>query len=110
MCQNATEENWADIVRRVHKEMAEHVRPFLASISRSEDNVNGNAHGSSVYLDIKAKPYLLTCEHVVRKGYENMGRIAPLPKLGGFYHAFPNPWFYEPDPVDLAVTRVSEKS
>jgi len=110
MCQNATEENWADVVRRVHKEMAEHVRPFLASISRSEDNVNGKAHGSGVYLDIGGKPYLLTCEHVVATGLANGGRIAHLPKADDFYHAFPNPWFYEPDPVDLAVTRVSEKS
>ena len=95
MCQTITEENWPTVVQQVHREMAEHVRPLLACISRSGDNVSGTAHGSGVYLDIKNRPFLLTCEHVVRKGYANGGRIAHLPKRGGYYHVFPNPWFFD---------------
>jgi len=80
MCHGIAEEDWPDVVRHVHKEMADHVRPNLASISRTEDNVSGKAHGSGGYVDIKGTPYLLTCEHVVREGYEKGGRIAHLPR------------------------------
>ncbi len=106
MCQDITAENWPDLVRRVHTATAAHVRPYTASISRSVDDESGAAHGSGLYLDIKGRPFLLTCEHVVRRGYEGGGRIAHLPRAGGNYHAFPNPWFSECDPVDLAVTAI----
>ena len=68
MGQNITQEPWAEIVRRVHMAMAAHVSPYIASISRSVDNENGTAHGSGIYLDIKDRPFLLTCEHVVHTG------------------------------------------
>lgn len=99
MCHNITEENWPEIVRRVHTLMAAHVRHYVASISRSVDNESGAAHGSGVYVDINHRPLLLTCEHVVRTGYEGGARIAHLPVADRNYPAFPNPWFFEPDPV-----------
>jgi len=106
MCNNITEQNWPDIVRDVHTRMAEHVQPYLASISRTDDNQSGDAHGSGVYLELKERPYLLTCEHVVRLGYENGYHIVHLPKAGGNYFVFSNPWFLEPCPADLALTYI----
>jgi hypothetical protein len=109
MCIDINEHNWPDIVRDVHARMAEHVWPDLAAISKTDDNESGKAHGSGVYLDIKTRPYLLTCEHVVRQGYDNGYRITHLPKAGDNYCAFNNPWFYAPDPVDLAITYIDPR-
>lgn len=109
MYSNVTQENWPDIVRNIHTRMAEHVRPYLASISMSDDNQSGQACGSGVYLQLNARPYLLTCEHVARasnKGY----RIAHLPKAGDNYCAFPYPWFPDPYPVDLALTYIDPQT
>jgi hypothetical protein len=103
---NITAENWPEIVRRVHTAMAEHVGPYLASISRTHDNKSGKAHGSGIYVAMKKEPGLATCEHVVRTGYESGYRITHLPKDGGYYHAFNREWLAEPYPVDLALTYI----
>ncbi|HEY4899230.1 MAG TPA: hypothetical protein VIH91_00275 [Terriglobales bacterium] len=55
---------------------------------------------------MKNRPYLLTCEHVVRKGYANGYRITHLPKADGNYYAFKHPFFPEPYPKDLALTYI----
>lgn len=104
MCNDITAESWPDLVRDVHARVAAHVRPYLASISRTRDNQSGKAHGSGVYLEFQTHPDLLTCEHVVQSGYANGYRIAHLPRAGGSYFAFTNPWIAEADPVDLALT------
>jgi hypothetical protein len=106
MCNGVTEENWPDVVRRVHGAMAEFIRPYLASISKTNDHVSGKAHGSGVYLDTKLGPSLVTCEHVVRLGYQNGYRIAHLPKAGENYYAFNKEWFTEAYPWDLALTQI----
>src|SRR5580692_6333925 len=106
MGNNITPENWPDIARHVHSQTAAHVRPYLASISKTQDNQNGKAHGSGVYLEVKERHYLLTCEHVVQKGYSDGYRIAHLPTVGGYYCAFNNPWFFELYPLDLALTYI----
>ncbi len=33
-----------------------------------------------------------------------------IPKASEHYHAFPNPWFIEPDPFDLALTPIAPQS
>jgi hypothetical protein len=106
MSEVITPENWPGIVRRVHAEMAEHVRPYLASISKTNDNKSGQTHGSGIYLAMKKGPSLATCEHVVQQGYEGGYRIAHLPKAGGHYYAFNNEWSAVPDPVDLALIQI----
>jgi hypothetical protein len=95
MCNCISEKNWPDIVRDVHARMAEHVGPYLASISRTDDNQSGKAHASGVYLEVKQRPYLLSCKHVLH-AYEQGYRIAHLPKAGGNYFAFSNPGFLNP--------------
>jgi hypothetical protein len=99
-------EAWPGIVRRVHAAMAEHVRPYLASISKTKDNKSGTAHGSGIYLAMRKGPSLGTCEHVVRQGHKDGHRIAHLPKARAFYCAFNNQWFVQPYPVDLALTLI----
>ncbi len=103
MSADITAENWPGIVRRVHAAMAGHVRPYLASISKTNDNKSGKAHGSGIYLAMKKGPSLGTCEHVVREGYEDGYRIAHLPKAGANYYAFNKEWFADQS-VDLALT------
>jgi hypothetical protein len=111
MCEHITERNWTKIARWVHTQMAEHVRLYIASISKTLDNENGEAHGSGVYLELmKDRQYLLTCEHVVREGYANGYRITHLPKVGGNYQAFAHPFFSEPFPKDLALTHIDPGS
>lgn len=106
MSNDITAENWLDIACRVHGAMAVHVRPYLASISKTNDNVSGIAHGSGVYFDLKRGPSLVTCEHVVRLGLANGYRIVHLPKDAGYYYAFNKPWYTEPFPLDLALTHI----
>ena len=108
MCNNITEANWSGVVRNVHTRMAEHIRPYIASISRTDDDQSSEAHGSGVYLEFKERSYLLTCEHVVR-AYQQGYRIAHLPKAGSNYCAFNNPWFPDPYPVDLALTYIDPR-
>jgi len=104
MNENVTEETWPVHVHRVHREMTVLVRPSVASLSRTRDRKRGEAVGSGIYLTILNRPYLLTCEHVIRKTALAGCSLTHQPKTGDYYHGFPHPWFMEPSPVDLAVT------
>jgi len=106
MCEDITEKKWAAQVQRVHSQMASYVQPYLASISRTYDNIHAQHHGSGVYLELNSDRYLLTCEHVVRTGYENGNRITHLPKANSYYHSFPTEWRAVPFPVDLAINHI----
>ena len=103
-----TEENWPRILKSVHTQMAEHVRPYLTPISKSapSDSESGSPHGSGTVVEVKRRHYLLTCEHVVKLAFEAGYRLAYLPREGDFYRALLHEWFYEPAPVDLAITLV----
>ena len=79
------------------------MKPSVASLSRTRDNQRGDAVGSGIYLKLLNRPYWLTCEHVLGKGYAPVYRLTHLPKSDDFYQAFPHVWFVEPWPVDLGV-------
>jgi hypothetical protein len=109
MWNDITEKEWSNLVRDVHMRMAKHVQPYLASISKTDDNTSGMAHGSGVYLELKERVGLLTCHHVVNTASVMGYRIAHLPKAGAYYHAFKNPWVTEPSPADLALTYIGSE-
>ena len=104
MCNDLTEQEWRSLARDVHTRMANYVQPYLASISKTNDNINGQAHGSSVYLELREEIGLLSCDHVVSNAAATGYRIGHLLKRGDYYQAFKNPWITGPFPVDLTLT------
>lgn len=104
MCNDVNEQEWPSLARDVHIRMATYVQPYLASISKTNDNTNGQAHGSGVYLGLREEIGLLSCDHVVSNASATGYRIAHLLKRGDFYQAFKNPWVTDSFPVDLALT------
>jgi hypothetical protein len=94
-------------VRNVHSQMANHVRPYLASISASAGDGIGDALGSGVYLEVCDRPYLLTCEHVVRDHVQGVLRLGHVLRDGGEYYSLTRPIFMEAEPKDLALMPVS---
>ena len=107
MCENITEESWPGIVRDVHARMAQYVKPYLTPISKSTDLESGAPHASGSFVEVHGRHYLLTCEHVVGRAYEKGFHLAYLPRNDDFYHALGGPWFYEAEPIDLAITLIN---
>jgi hypothetical protein len=99
-------QDWKERVGHIHAEMAVHVQPFLASISKTDDGESGRACGTGVYLELQECPFLLTCEHVARWQGKNGYRLAHLLVPNGLYHAFSNP-FLADRLVDLALTHIA---
>jgi hypothetical protein len=103
---DAKDEAWRNDVKRVHRQMVERIRGSVASISRTRDDRTVEAAGSGVYLKLLERIYLLSCEHVVTKGYSSGFRLAHLPRADASYHVFPHPWIKQEWPVDLALTYI----
>lgn len=102
--ESVTEQNWPTYTARVHRAMSALVLPFIASLSRTRDNRRGEAVGSGVYLKLRGKRFLVTCEHELTKGYQPNYRLAHLPMAERNCYAFPQPWTAFKWPVDLGLT------
>jgi len=104
---HVTKENWPSLLRNVHSQMANHARRYIAPISSSAGDGTGDAYGSGVYLELRGRPYLLTCEHVVRPHMQGVLRLGHVLKDGGDYYALTQGILVEPEPKDLALMPVS---
>jgi hypothetical protein len=98
------------LVRDVHMRMASYVHPYLASISKTDDGLNGIAHGSGLYLQLRDEIGLLTAEHLLSNEVGTGFSLTHLLKANDYYRKFENPWIGDPFPVDLAVTYINSET
>ncbi len=100
--------HWEQICADTAIQMLEHIKPFVTPISRVLSEDEGEHLGSGSYFEIEGNKYIITNEHVAKHLNNN-------PLTHQFYnndHIFKltNPAVAEPAPIDVAISRIEEKS
>ena len=102
-----SEAQWQEISVSVRDRMAAHVWPFVTPLSRSVSETRGLALGTGNYLLLRGSTYVLTNEHVIKKGAG-----APMGHLPGptdDYVACRDVFRSAGWPLDLALMRLGDE-
>lgn len=94
--------DWDQLVLNVNAQMAEYVSQYMTPLSYLADDEFPELKGSAVFLKLSQKPYLLSCEHVVRHHIRGK-RLAYLINDDYF---FMGDAILTPEPLDLALAPV----
>lgn len=99
---------WNKICADVVKQMIDHLQPCLSPISRVLSHEEGEHLGSGAYIESEQKKLLITNNHVA-KHFANNSLTHSYFQCEDIFR-LTNPFIFEPHPVDVAISRISESS
>jgi hypothetical protein len=88
-----------------HAHMRLTTYPFITPICKQAIARIGELLGTGTFVELRGRPYILTCEHVVRQGVGF--RLSHFIGGGRFTSSIDFPFMAAPSPIDAAIARVN---